>query len=275
MDVQKLIAEPDGKFRLKDRAPDETYGTTKARAAKALPAHAEKLSHDHDLLYAEHKHGLLIVLQGMDASGKDGAIRHVMSGFNPQGSTVTSFKQPTSKELDHDFLWRIHQAVPGKGEIGIFNRSQYEDVLIVRVHKLVPKKVWSKRYEQINQFEEMLTMNNVCILKFFLHISREEQQKRFHARLQDPSKNWKASVADFKEQAFWSDYQEAYEDAINECSTKYAPWYVIPSDHKWFRNYAISSVIVDTLESLGMTYPKADPDVLRAAEGEAERQSPA
>jgi PPK2 family polyphosphate:nucleotide phosphotransferase len=197
----------------------------------------------------------------MDASGKDGTIRHVMSGVNPQGCTVTSFKQPSTKELEHDFLWRIHAAVPEKGSIGIFNRSQYEDVLVVRVHGLVPKEIWQSRYDQINAFERILVENDVTILKFFLHISRDEQEQRFQQRVEDAQKNWKISPADFREREYWGEYQKAYQDAIAKCSTKEAPWYIIPSDHKWFRNYCVSHIIVRTLESFHMRYPKANPDV--------------
>ena len=227
--------------------------------------HIEKLQSLHELLYAENKRSLLIVLQGMDAAGKDGTIKHVMSGVNPQGCTVTSFKQPSAIELAHDFLWRIHAAVPAKGTIGIFNRSHYEDVLIARVHKLVPKDVWQARYDEINSFERHLSESGVYVLKFFLHMSAEEQQRRFEARLEDPAKNWKASAADFKEQQFWEQYQEAYEDALGRCSTKCAPWYAIPSDHKWFRNYAVAEIVIQTLESWKMKFPKADPTVLKSA----------
>jgi PPK2 family polyphosphate:nucleotide phosphotransferase len=190
-----------------------------------------------------------------------------MSGVNPQGCSVTSFKQPTTTELDHDFLWRIHIAVPGKGLIGIFNRSHYEDVLIARVHQLVPKNVWEARYEQINAFERILSQNAVCMLKFFLHISREEQEKRFQKRLDDPEKQWKASPADFREREYWNQYQQAYEDAISKCTTKDAPWYVIPADNKWFRNYCVSRIIVETLESFHMEFPKESPDVAGLQKG--------
>jgi PPK2 family polyphosphate:nucleotide phosphotransferase len=199
------------------------------------------------------------VLQGMDASGKDGTIKHVMSGVNPQGCSVTSFKQPGSTELDHDFLWRIHVAVPPKGAIGIFNRSHYEDVLVARVHNLVPPEVWKKRYQQINNFEEMLVENNVQIVKFFLHMSSTEQKKRFDQRMEDRRKNWKFSASDYKEREFWSEYQTAYRDALGKCSTAHAPWYVIPSDHKWFRNFAVAEIVVETLESFKMRYPKGLP----------------
>jgi PPK2 family polyphosphate:nucleotide phosphotransferase len=257
MDIARLKVDGRAKFKLSKFAPDDTGGVSKSHTAKFHPAHVEKLAELHDLLYAEHKRSLLIVLQGMDAAGKDGTIKHVMSGVNPQGCTVTSFKQPSTIELDHDFLWRAHSAVPPKGGIGIFNRSYYEDVLIARVHELVPPAVWKKRYAEINDFEKILTENNVCILKFFLHMSSKEQRRRFDERLADPRKNWKASAADFKEREYWDQYQFAYEDAIGKCATRDAPWYVIPSDHKWFRNFAVAEVIVRTLESFKMRYPSA------------------
>jgi PPK2 family polyphosphate:nucleotide phosphotransferase len=258
VDIKKLRVEPGGKFSLKRYRPGDTHGVAKGHALKAMPDQVEKLAALHDLLYAEHKRALLIVLQGMDAAGKDGTIKHVMSGVNPQGCTVTSFKEPSVREMDHDFLWRIHAAVPGKGAIGIFNRSHYEDVLIARVHKLVPRHAIEKRYAQINEFERILSLNGVCILKFFLHMSKEEQRRRFDERLADPRKNWKASPSDYKEREFWDEYHNAYEDAVVKCNTKDAPWFTIPSDHKWFRNYAVAEIIVKTMESFGMRYPKLD-----------------
>lgn len=267
MDIDKLKAAPGAKLNLEKFAPDDTHGVSKAHAEKAVESHVERLAALHDLLYAEHKRSLLIVLQGMDAAGKDGTIRHVMSGVNPQGCTVTSFKQPSAIELDHDFLWRAHAAVPPKGTIGIFNRSHYEDVLIARVHNLVPKPVWKRRYDEINDFEKILTRNGVHILKFFLYMSSKEQEKRFMERLNDPRKNWKASAADFSERQYWDDYQAAYRDAVAKCSTKNAPWYIIPSDHKWFRNYAVSSVIVQNMESYKMKYPAANRQELGLAQG--------
>ncbi|MDP9170569.1 MAG: polyphosphate kinase 2 family protein [Acidobacteriota bacterium] len=259
MKIQKLRVGSPAKFKLQKRAADETFGVSKADAAKQAPVHAEKLRSLQELLYAESKRSLLIVLQGMDAAGKDGVITHVMSGVNPQGCAVTSFKQPSAQELSHDFLWRIHAAVPPKGSIGIFNRSQYEDVLVARVHDLVPKEVWQRRYDQINAFEKILTQNCVHILKFFLHISSGEQKKRLEARIEDPRKNWKSSAADFKEREYWDQYQKAYADALVKCDTSDAPWYIIPGDHKWFRNYAVGEVIVQTLESLKMQFPTLVP----------------
>jgi PPK2 family polyphosphate:nucleotide phosphotransferase len=258
MDIGRLKVDGAVKFKLSRFAPDDTHRVSKSHAERAIPRHVEKLAALHDLLYAEHKRSLLIVLRGMDAAGKDGTIKHVMSGVNPQGCSVTSFKQPSALDLDHDFLWRVHAAVPPKGSIGIFNRSHYEDVLIARVHDLMPPATWKKRYREINDFEKMLTGNNVCILKFFLHMSFEEQRRRFDARLADPRRNWKISPADFKEREYWDQYQRAYQDAIEKCGTRQAPWYVIPSDHKWLRNFAVGEIVVRTLESFKMHYPKGD-----------------
>jgi PPK2 family polyphosphate:nucleotide phosphotransferase len=255
--TEKFIVTPGKKLRLKDRDPDSVDGYTKEEAGLETVNLHTRLEHLQDVLYAEHKRSLLIVLQAMDAGGKDGTIKHVMSGVNPQGCFVTSFKEPSSKELDHDFLWRVHQATPGKGMIGIFNRSHYEDVLVVRVHNLVPKEVWSKRYNQINEFEELLAENGTTILKFFLHISKEEQRCRFDARDNDPNKNWKSSASDERERRFWNDYQEAYEDALQKTSKKHAPWFVIPANEKWFRNLAISHIIIKALEDLNLQYPRA------------------
>ena len=212
-------------------------------------------------LYAEGKHSLLICLQALDAGGKDGVVRHVFDAMNPQSCRVASFKQPSTEELAHDFLWRIERQTPRRGEVVIFNRSHYEDVLIVRVHNLVPKRVWSKRYEQINAFERRLTANNTHILKFFLHISKEEQLERFKQRLDDPSRRWKIAESDYSERQHWNDYEAVYEDAINKCTTDEAPWYVIPSDHKWFRNLAISHIIVETIERLDMKLPEPTVDI--------------
>jgi PPK2 family polyphosphate:nucleotide phosphotransferase len=194
----------------------------------------------------------------MDTGGKDGTIRHVFDGVNPQGVKVASFKKPTPRELAHDYLWRVHPHTPGNGEIVIFNRSHYEDVLVVRVHELVPKKVWNRRYEQINDFERRLAEEGTTILKFFLHISKQEQKERLRARLDEPDKNWKFSSGDLAERALWDDYQQAYEDVLSNTSTKWAPWYIIPADQKWFRNLLISQILVDTLERLKMRYPEAE-----------------
>jgi PPK2 family polyphosphate:nucleotide phosphotransferase len=261
MKIDDFRVQPGSNFKLKRHKTDETLGLKKDHHE----ANVKQLAALHDVLYAEHRHALLIVLQGMDAAGKDGTIRHVMSGVNPQGCVVTSFKEPTIPEMEHDYLWRIHAAVPGKGYIGIFNRSQYEDVLVTRVHKTVPLREIEQRYAEINAFEKMLANNGVTILKFFLHMSKEEQGRRFDARLEDPDKNWKASPSDFKERKFWDSYQSAYEDVIGKCSTKYAPWYVIPSDHKWFRNYAVSEIVIRTMRSLHMKYPEAS-TILKSSE---------
>jgi PPK2 family polyphosphate:nucleotide phosphotransferase len=268
MDIERLQVVPGSKFKIGKWKADDTNGISKGHTEKAGSVHVKKLSALHDLLYAEQKRALLIVLQGMDAAGKDGTIRRVMSGVNPQGCTVTSFKQPGAIELSHDFLWRIHTAVPPRGAIGIFNRSHYEDVLIARVHQLVPPDVWERRYDEINHFEKILTESGVHIVKFFLHISDGEQKKRFEARMEDPSKNWKISPSDFKEREYWNQYQDAYQDAIAKCSTKYAPWYVIPSDHKWFRNFAVGEILIQTLESFKMHYPKVDAQKLEQLRGE-------
>lgn len=215
-----------------------------------------KMSELQQKLFAERKRSLLICLQALDAGGKDGVIKHVIGSMNPEGCDVANFKEPTSEELAHDFLWRVEAKTPRRGEVSIFNRSHYEDVLIVRVHKLVPKEVWSKRYEHINDFERLQVESGTRILKFFLNISKEEQLKRFEQRLDDPTKRWKISEADYSERERWDDYVRAYEDALAKCNTKDAPWFVIPADHKWFRDLAISEIIVDTLESMNIQVPK-------------------
>jgi PPK2 family polyphosphate:nucleotide phosphotransferase len=259
---KELIASPGTKVKLSKWDPEDTLGWDKGHKAKAsAEKEVEKLDKLQYLLYAEHKRALLIVLQGMDAAGKDGTIRHVMAGVNPQGCLVTSFKKPSIEELQHDFLWRIHKAVPQHGDIGIFNRSQYEDVLVVRIHKLAPKQVWSRRYDEINNFEAMLRDNNVTILKFFLHISKDEQKRRFQQRIDDPDRRWKISDADFAERNFWDDYVAAYEDALTKCTTDHAPWYIIPANKKWFRNLAVSHIITDTLERMRMKFPPPTVDV--------------
>ncbi len=253
---------PGAKVTLAEYDPDDTAEyTDKKTARQALKQITRRLHELQYLLYAEDKRGLLIVLQGMDASGKDGTIRHVMRGVNPQGTTVTSFKKPSDEEADHDFLWRIHKAVPRKGDIGIFNRSHYEDVLVVRVHDLVPKEVWSERYDQINAFEKNLSENSIVILKFYLHIGKDEQKNRFQGRLDDPKRHWKISPADFSERPHWDAYTEAFEAALTRCNTEWAPWYIIPANRKWFRNLAVGSAIVEKLESLEMKFPEPSFDV--------------
>jgi PPK2 family polyphosphate:nucleotide phosphotransferase len=259
---KQLVVTPGTKVRLSKYDPEETLGWEKGHKMKsALAKSIERLDGLQYLLYAEHKHALLIVLQGLDAAGKDGTIRHVMAGINPQGCVVTPFKKPTPEEANHDYLWRIHKAVPPIGDFGIFNRSHYEDVLVVRVHNLVTKDIWSKRYDQINTFEQMLSENRVTILKFFLHISKDEQKKRFEERIDDKDRRWKISEDDFAERKFWDDYAKAYEEALTRCSTTTAPWFVIPSNKKWFRNLAVSHIITETLEDMKMKFPPPTVDV--------------
>jgi PPK2 family polyphosphate:nucleotide phosphotransferase len=260
MDLAKhCIIRPGSNVRLKNLDPNETFGIK--RSDKALEKSLNRLRELQLLLYADKRYSLLIVLQGLDAAGKDGTIRHVMSGVNPQGCDVTSFKAPSTEELARDFLWRIHKAVPPRGTIGIFNRSQYEDVLIVRVHDLVPKSVWRQRYRLINDFERMLTDNGTTVLKFFLHISKEEQKKRFEARIHDSSRNWKLSLPDFEERQHWDNYTEAYEEALHRCSTEEAPWYVIPANRKWFRNYLVAELVVRALDNMRLKYPAPSVDI--------------
>lgn len=261
--TRELIVEPGKKhLKLSKWDPDDTFGWEKDHKMKAsLEKNLKRLDQLQYLLYAEKKRALLVVLQGLDAAGKDGTIRHVMSGVNPQGCHVTSFKKPSAEEASHDFLWRIHKAIPPIGDIGIFNRSQYEDVLVVRVHNLVPESDWSRRYDEINDFEKMLRQNHVRILKFFLHISKDEQKRRFQERIDDADKRWKISEDDFKERKFWDEYTAAYEDTLCRCSTAEAPWFVIPSNKKWFRNLAVSHIITETLDSLNMKFPAPTVDV--------------
>lgn len=232
-----------------------------AAVAEELKKYSQRLTELQSIMYAENKHSLLIVLQAMDGGGKDGTIHHVMSAMNPQGCSVVGFKVPTAEELAHDYLWRIHKMMPGKGYITVFNRSHYEDVLVVRVHNLVPRDVWSKRYSDINAFERELASSGTTIVKFFLHIDKEEQLNRFRDRLDQPDKQWKISDADYKEREYWDDYQRAYMDALSKCSFNYAPWYVIPANHKWFRDLAVSQILVETLEGLKMKYPQPTVDL--------------
>ena len=253
---EQFRAEPGKKVDLSDHDPGYRRDFDGRKDAKsALKKNVERLRELQYLLYAEDRRALLIVLQAMDAGGKDGTIRRVMGPINPQGCRVTSFKAPSDEELAHDYLWRIHKATPRRGYIGIFNRSHYEDVLVVRVHNLVPEDVWRQRYEQINHFEKLLADTGTTILKFFLYISKEEQKERFEARLSDPRKNWKFSMGDVEERGRWDDYVSAFEDALSRCSTPWAPWYVVPANRKWYRNLVVSEVIIDTLEKLDMRYP--------------------
>lgn len=233
----------------------------KAEAVADMERDTARLFDLQYLLYAGDERSLLIVLQGLDAAGKDGTIGHVFRGLNPQGARVHAFKEPSREEAAHDFLWRAHVPAPQRGEIVIFNRSHYEGVLIVRVHNLVPKSVWSKRYELINAFEKDLAQAGTTILKFYLHISEQEQLKRFKDRLDDPSRQWKISVADYTESAYFAEYRKPYEDAFEKTSTPHAPWFIIPSDHKWFRNLAVSKIVVETLDSLGMKLPPTTIDL--------------
>ena len=240
--------------------PDEKGGLEKKQARKQIKQNLARMADLQELMFAEGKHALLIVLQAMDAGGKDSTIRHVMEAFNPQGCHVVGFGVPTEEELGHDFLWRIHPHTPCRGFVSIFNRSHYEDVLIVRVNELVPEAVWQKRYEQINHFEKLLADSGVTILKFFLYISKEEQKERFEERLARPQKHWKFNPADLKTRAQWDEYMHAFEDLLSRCSHPWAPWYVVPANRKWYRNLFVSSVIVQTMERLEMRYPEPEGD---------------
>ncbi|MBN1853866.1 MAG: polyphosphate kinase 2 family protein [Pirellulales bacterium] len=254
--LQPITVPPGTRICLDDFDPGFTDGHSEKQAAqdevRENTITTAKLAHR---LYAENRRAMLLVLQGMDTSGKDGTIRHVMSGINPQSCRIVSFKQPSLLELDHDFLWRIHQAVPPRGNIGIFNRSHYEDVLVVRVHKLVPESVWRPRYDRINSFERMLVDGNITLVKCFLHISKKEQRNRLKARLGNPEKRWKFSHADLEERKKWNEYIAAYEEALTRCNTDYAPWHIFPSDHKWYRNLVVSRIIRQTLEKLDPQFP--------------------
>jgi PPK2 family polyphosphate:nucleotide phosphotransferase len=281
---KKFIVKPGVKLRLGKIDPSytgkhESHETAIEETAKQV----ERIDRLQYLLYADASQSLLIVLQGLDAGGKDGVIRHLFTGMNPQGTSVFGFKEPNKEELAHDFLWRAHKRAPGHGEVVIYNRSHYEDVLVVRVHKLVPRPVWSKRYDLINDFEKMLSANRTRILKFYLHISPDEQLARFKQRLDDPARQWKISESDYSERELWPKYLEAYEAAIALTSTKRAPWYVIPSNHKWFRNLAISQIVADTMDEMGLKVPPSHVDIAdirrkyhaakRKADGEKSRKT--
>ncbi len=255
-----LHIRPGTRVRLEELDPGDTHGLDKEAAIDQTATQLERLTELQDRLWAEAARAVLVVLQGIDASGKDGTIKKVMEAFNPQGCPVTSFKVPSTDELAHDYLWRVHRRVPRKGEIGVFNRSHYEDVLVVRVHDLVPKPVWSKRYDQINDWERMLTDSGTTIVKFFLTIDRDEQRKRFQARYDDPTRRWKFSMGDLAERKLWDEYQAAFDDVLSKTSTSWAPWYVIPANHKWFRNLAVSTILADTIEALKPAYPP-EPDL--------------
>ncbi|MGV8049309.1 MAG: polyphosphate kinase 2 family protein [Anaerolineaceae bacterium] len=263
MDDEKYRVPYKGKIKLNDYNPNDSslFDGNKKDGKEALLKLNQELEALQELLYAEGKHRLLVILQAMDTGGKDGVIRSVFKGVNPQGVKVASFKTPTSIELSHDYLWRIHEHTPGKGEIVIFNRSHYEDVLVVRVHELVPEAVWSRRYQHINEFERMLTDEGTTILKFFLQIDLKEQARRFLARVEDPTKQWKFNPGDLDERARWDDYQEAYEKVLNQTSTPWAPWYVIPGNKKWYRNWLISKIVIKTLKDLKMEYPASAQDL--------------
>ncbi len=268
MKTSKYKVAPGEKVNLLDYQTDYR-GNIKSKkdAAKLLKTNIKKMAELQDMLYAHDRYGLLIIFQAMDAAGKDSTIKHVMSGVNPQGTQVFSFKQPSAEELDHGYLWRVAKAVPERGRIGIFNRSHYEDVLVVRVHDLIKsqkipqkltKDIWGKRFSQINNFEKYLYENGIITIKFFLHVSKDEQKKRFLRRLDIPSKNWKFSAGDLKERELWDDYQKCYEQAIAATSTDYAPWFITPADKKWFTRLVVSSVIIDTLQGLNLRYPELD-----------------
>ena len=270
-DLTKAFRVTDGKqFRLKDWDPGDTRGfKSREKAQEALTQGIARLREDQDKLYAQDRWALLLIFQAMDAAGKDSTIKHVMSGVNPQGCQVSSFKAPSAEELDHDFMWRTTRRLPERGQIGIFNRSYYEEVLVARVHpeilakqrlpeKIVTKDIWKERYEDINAFERYLTRNGTVVRKFFLHVSKEEQKQRFLERLAEPEKNWKFSLQDVIEREHWDTYMQVYEDMIRSTSTEATPWYVVPADHKWFTRVVVAEVIADTLESLNLTYPKVD-----------------
>jgi len=259
--MQQYRIEPKTKVDLSHHETRYEGELSKKDGKARLEEYSKTLSDLQELLYAEHKQKLLIVLQGIDTSGKDSTIRHVFGKVNPQGTKVANFKVPTSKELDHDYLWRVHPHTPGKGEIVIFNRSHYEDVLVVRVHQLVPQEVWEKRYDHINAFERLLADEGTTILKFFLHVSKKEQAERFLARLDREHKRWKFNPGDLEERAYWEEYESAFEEMLSRTSTDVAPWYVVPSDRKWYRNLVVVSIIVEKLHSLGMQFLEEVPDI--------------
>ena len=277
MDYRKrFLVQPGKKIKLADIDPGyHGKHVTEETAKSDIEKYRATISSQQDLMYSEGHHSLLIILQAMDAGGKDGTVRHAMSTMNPIGTVVTSFKQPTSDDLKHDFLWRVHPHAPARGQVAIFNRSHYEDVLVVRVHKLVPKRIWSERYRAINEFERTLSHeSNTRILKFFLYISPEEQLERFKQRLDDPARNWKISEDDYREREFWDGYIRAYEAVFHKTSTDYAPWYVIPANHKWFRNLAIAQIVAATFEDMKIPTPKpqVDLELIRRQYHEAEAQ---
>ncbi len=261
--MKRYKVKPGKKVNLTRNDPGDTHEAPKGKAKteKIFADLNGRLEEMQELLWAGHRHKVLIVLQGMDTSGKDGVIRHVFEGVNPSGVQVVSFKAPTPVDLDHDFLWRVHPHVPGRGDLVIFNRSHYEDVLVARVRKLVPEEVWQPRYRQICDFERLLAETGTTILKFFLHISEDEQRKRLQARLEDPTKRWKFRKGDLEDRALWGDYMKAYEDALEQTSTDEAPWYIVPSDKKWYRNLVVATILVETLEKLDLRSPEPEEDL--------------
>jgi len=263
--IEKFIVEPGARVDLGRIDPTYCAQMESYEAVQEeMRCYADKLDRLQYLMHAERKRSLLIVLQGLDACGKDGVARHILTSMNPAGCRVVGFRQPSREELRHDFLWRVHPHVPGKGEIVVFNRSHYEDVLVVRVHELAPTSVWSKRYDQINEFERFLALdNNTTILKFLLYISKEEQLARFKRRLDDPTRRWKISESDYQERKYWDQYMEAFEDMLAKTSSRHAPWFVIPANHKWFRDLAVSQIVARTLENLDMEAPEPTVDIVR------------
>ena len=277
MDIKKFLVTPNSKINLSKFPTDNTEEfKSKKEAAKLLKKNIQRMTELQAKLYAQDKFSLLIIFQAKDAAGKDGTIKHVMSGLNPQGTEVYSFKQPSKEELDHGYLWRISNALPERGSIGIFNRSHYEEVLVVRIHDLIEyqkipdkftnKNIWKQRYEQINNFEKYLYENGVIIIKFFLHISKEEQKKRFLKRIENPAKNWKFSSSDIEERKYWDEYQKVYQEAISATSKKYSPWYIIPADKKWFARLLVSEIIVREMKRLKPEFPKLNDEQLQDLE---------
>lgn len=252
----RFVCKPGSRIRLSSIDPASTSGVDRPTADAVLESNRQELASLQYRLWAENRRSLLVVLQGMDTSGKDGVVRHVVSGMNPEGVKVTSFKKPSESELDHDFLWRIHSACPARGEIAVFNRSHYEDVLIVRVHSLVPKEVWKPRFDIINAFERSLVGEGTTMVKIFLHISKEEQKNRLVERLKDPEKNWKFNPGDVEERKHWDEYQDAYQDVFERCGTGEAPWHVVPADHKWYRDWAVSEILLQTLRGMAPRAPR-------------------
>jgi PPK2 family polyphosphate:nucleotide phosphotransferase len=259
---KRLMVKPGSRVKLAEFDPSfRDISEPKEQILALTETNRERITELQNRIYAERRHSVLIVLQGLDAAGKDGIVKHTLSAVNPLSCTATAFKVPSAEEAAHDFLWRHHRAAPARGWMSIFNRSHYEAVLVERVHKLVPKKVWSKRYEEINGFERLLERSGTTVIKLFLHISKEEQLERFKDRLDDPQKRWKISEADYEERRFWDDYVEAYEAALTKTSTKHAPWYVVPSDRKHIRNFVASQIIADTLDELKISRPKPSVDL--------------